>query len=85
VTWRVDFDGPARAELLALDRPGQARILRGLDKLAADPRAAANVKALKGGDCYRLRVGDWRVIYSLHDDVLLVLVLRVGHRSDVYR
>lgn len=63
----------------------QARILRSLDRLAADPRSAANVKALKGDARYRLRVGDWRVIYTLRDDVLVVLVLRVAHRREAYR
>jgi mRNA interferase RelE/StbE len=43
------------------------------------------VTALKGGDTYRLRVGDWRVIYTLHGDVMMVLVVRVGHRREVYR
>jgi mRNA interferase RelE/StbE len=40
---------------------------------------------LKGGDEYRLRVGDWRVVYTLHDDVLTVLVVRIAHRREVYR
>ena len=84
MTWRIEFRPSARSELLALDRPVQARILRRLDRLAADPRTAANVKALSDGTL-RMRVGDWRVIYTLHDDVLLVLVLRVGHRGEVYR
>ncbi len=79
MTWRAEFDDPARADPRAPDRPVQARIVRTLEKLAA------NVKALRGGDRYRLLVGDWRVIYSLHDDVLLVLVPRVGHRREVHR
>lgn len=85
MTWRVEFRPSARIELLKLDRPVQARVLRSLHRLAADPRAASNVKALTGGDEYRLRVGDWRVVYTLHDDVLTVLVVRVAHRGDVYR
>jgi mRNA interferase RelE/StbE len=90
VTWRVEFRPSARAELLKLDRPVQERVLWSLNRLAADPRAAdpraaANVKALKGSDEYRLRVGDWRVVYTLRDDVLTVLVVRVAHRRDVYR
>jgi len=72
-------------ELLALDRLIQARILRSLHRLAAGPRSAANVKALRGGGRYRLRVGDWRVIYTLRDDVLVVLVVRIAHRREVYR
>jgi mRNA interferase RelE/StbE len=43
------------------------------------------VKALKGSDEYRLRVGDWRVVYALLDEVLTVLVLRIANRRDVYR
>jgi mRNA interferase RelE/StbE len=43
-----------------------------------------NVKALEGGG-FRLRVGDWRVLYDLRDDLLVVLVARVAHRRQVYR
>ena len=57
---------------------------RALARLAEAPREAANVKALVGGN-HRLRVGDWRVVDTLRDDVLMVLVLRVGHRRAVYR
>ena len=70
---------------MKLDRPVQERVLRSLRRLAADPRAAASVKALKGSNEYRLRVGDWRVVYTLHDDVLMVLVVRIAHRGEVYR
>jgi mRNA interferase RelE/StbE len=85
VTWRIEFLPSARAQLLALDRPVQVRILRSLHGLAAAPRAAANVKALRGVARYRLRVGDWRVIYTLRDDVLVVLVVRIAHRREAYR
>jgi mRNA interferase RelE/StbE len=68
-----------------LDRPVQARILRSLHRLAVAPRSAANVKALRGKARYRLRVGDWRVIYTLRDDVLLVLVVRIAHRREACR
>jgi mRNA interferase RelE/StbE len=74
----------ARVELLAHDRTVQARVLRSLERLASDPRTAANVKAMGHGR-YRLRVGNWRVIYTLHDDALVVLVLRVAHRREAYR
>ena len=47
--------------------PLQTRLLRSLTRLADDPRNAANVKAMKGSDLYRLRVGDWRVIYALRE------------------
>jgi mRNA interferase RelE/StbE len=57
----------------------RGRIQRAPVRIASNPRPAPNVKTSTGGN-YRLRVGDWWVIYSLRDDILLVLVLRVGHR-----
>lgn len=66
--------------------PLLSRIARALDRLAIDPYGAGNVKALNGGS-YRFRVGDWRVIYTLKEELLLLLVLvvKVGHRRDIYR
>jgi mRNA interferase RelE/StbE len=85
VTWTVRFTAEAERQGDALDPQIRRRVTGALRRLAADPRAASNIKAMQGSDRYRLRVGDWRVIYSLHDDVLLVLVLRIGHRREVYR
>jgi mRNA interferase RelE/StbE len=60
------------------------RIANALARLALDPRHAANVKALRGTNLYRVRVGDWRVIYTLRDEALLILVIRVAHRREAY-
>ena len=48
-------------------------------------RARADVKKLKGRDAWRIRVGDYRVIYEIYDRVLRILVITVGHRREVYR
>lgn len=76
-------------------RPAAARALRGLDPqvrrriqgtialLAQDPRPPG-AQAMQGRPGLRVRVGKYRVIYTVHDDVLLVVVVRLGHRSDVY-
>lgn len=54
--------------------------------LAEAPHALNNnVKALKGTSAYRLRVGDYRVIYELHDCVLTIEIIEVGHRKEVYQ
>ena len=53
--------------------------------LAEEPRPPGVVKMHGGGGYYRLRVGDYRVVYAIEDDVLLVLVVRIGHRREVYR
>ena len=56
-----------------------------MDGLAKEPRPKG-VKKLSGADdLYRIRVGDYRVVYQIRDDRLIVLVVRIGHRKDVYR
>lgn len=64
-----------------------ARLIREkLDQLAQDPYARnPNVTKLQGRPGYRLRVGDWRVIYELEDDRLVIMVLKVAPRGGVYR
>ncbi len=83
MTWRTAFRPSARRQLDALDRPAGERIRRALLRLAADPRAAPDVAAMQGGG-YRLRVGDWRVVYALEDEKLLVMALRTGFRRETY-
>jgi mRNA interferase RelE/StbE len=86
VTWTVAFTKGAEREIARLDRPVQARILQAPVRLEEDPFTAPNVKALRGGgDGYRLRVGDHRVLYQVLDERVLVLVVKVGHRREVYR
>lgn len=67
-----------------LPRQLRARIRARLATLADNPRPPGCVK-LSGQDAYRVRVGDYRIIYTIEDDKLIVLVIDVGHRRDVYR
>ena len=60
------------------------RILTRLTGLETNPRPA-DVKKLKGRDAWRIRVGDYRVIYEIHDRVFQILVMTVGHRREIYR
>jgi mRNA interferase RelE/StbE len=85
VTWAIQYERQAERAIDALDPLIRRRVLNAIGALAADPRAAPNVKALQGQSAYRLRIGDWRVIYTLQDDVLTVLVIRVAHRREAYR
>jgi mRNA interferase RelE/StbE len=63
----------------------QRRIVEKIKEVAADPYARHNnVTKLQGRDAYRLRVGDWRVIYELHDDRLELWALEVGARGEIY-
>ncbi|MDD5140401.1 MAG: type II toxin-antitoxin system RelE/ParE family toxin [Verrucomicrobiales bacterium] len=60
------------------------RVLARLAGLETNPRPQ-DVKKLKGRDAWRIRIGDYRVIYEIHDRVLQILVITVGHRREVYR
>ena len=63
----------------------QKRIVAKIKEVAVDPYAPNNnLTKLQGRDGYRLRVGDWRVIYELQDERLVMLVLDVGPRGDIY-
>lgn len=88
MAWTVEFQRSAAKQLRALDRPIQRRILayfRIQILPADDPRKLG--KALSGdkGGLWRYRIGDYRAISKLEDDKLVVLVLEVGHRREVYR
>ena len=70
-----------------LPRRDQLRVRAKIDALAEDPRPPGAVKLSGGGseEQYRIRAGHYRIIYEIQEQVLLVLVVRVGHRSEVYR
>lgn len=74
-------------QLRAIPQPTALTILRALAGLGDDPRRPdANIKKLAGyDDRYRLRVGDYRVIYDISDRQLIILVLGVGHRREIYQ
>ncbi|WP_292608713.1 type II toxin-antitoxin system RelE/ParE family toxin [Nocardioides sp. REDSEA-S30_B4] len=80
---RVDITPSATRQLRKLDPPTVRRVQGAIELLALDPRPPAS-RQLRGRPGYRVRIGDWRVIYTVDDGVLLVLVLRLGHRRDVY-
>ncbi len=89
MAWKVELDRAAVRDLDKLDRQASRRILAFLHRRVAtldDPRSVG--EALKGsklGEFWKYRVGDYRVVARIEDDVLRVLVVRVGSRDKVYR
>lgn len=83
--YRVEFRPSAGKALLKLDKPVRRRILRATNGLADDPRPAGVVAVKNEQGLLRLRVGNYRVVYTVVDDQVLVLVVAVGHRSVIYR
>lgn len=84
MAYTVELKPAARRDLKALPPDTQRRIRPKIDALAFDPRPPG-VKKLAGQEnLWRVRVGDYRVIYQIHDKILLVLVVRIRHRSGAY-
>ena len=76
---------PAERQLKALAEPVQKRIVKRLRALTGNPRPQG-VKKLSGEeDLYRIREGDCRIIYTIRDKALIVLVLKIGDRKEIYR
>lgn len=84
MTYRILVRRSAQKELEALPKKIRIRVAAVIEALASDPRPQGSIK-LTGDDLYRIRTGDIRVVYSIEDDRLIVIVVRVGHRGDVYR
>jgi mRNA interferase RelE/StbE len=83
--YRLVFKPSAERAFLALPKDDQRRLDKRLLALQDTPRPRG-IKALAGASgVYRLRVGDYRVLYEIHDDQVIVLVLAIGHRREVYR
>jgi mRNA interferase RelE/StbE len=82
--YHIEYDAGVLKSLRRVPHNIQDRILKRIGALADNPRGPGCVK-LTGEEAYRVRVGDYRIIYTVEDDRLLVLVVDIGHRGDVYR
>lgn len=84
-SYKVELTRSAEKDLRRIDRARVPAIYQALEGLTQDPRPPG-VKKLAGADrSYRIRVGIYRVVYEIHDDVLVVLVVRISSRQDAYR
>jgi mRNA interferase RelE/StbE len=84
-TYTVLLTASAARDLKKVQRVDQERIASAIDGLATDPRPHGHEKLQGAKDLYRVRSGDYRIIYRIDDKAIRVLVARIGHRRDVYR
>ena len=83
--YKVSIKRSAVKEIEAIpQKKERQRIVRCIGQLANDPRPTGSRK-LSGHDKYRIRQGSYRIVYSIEDNELVVVVVKVGHRKDVYR
>ena len=85
MTYRISVSRPAQRDLRSIrDREVRQRIANAIEQLAENPRPQQAQKLRDANDVWRIRVGDWRICYTVETDHLIVLILIVGQRGDVY-
>ena len=82
--YRIEIKKSAEKELKKIKRKDQERIIERIRGLAQNPRPPGS-KRLSGEEKYRIRQGDYRILYQIFDDTVLVVVVRIAHRRDVYK
>ena len=83
MAYSIDFKPIAKRQLAKLNKIIQLRLETKIDALTGNPRPHGYKKLQGFENRYRIRVGDYRVIYEIHDNVLLVLIVKIGHRRDI--
>jgi len=83
-SYSIEIKKSAAKEISALPRNDTERIIRKIQLLADDPRPHG-CRKLSGEEKYRIRVGPYRILYQIEDEKLVIYVVKVGHRRDVYR
>jgi len=84
MTYGIDFHPAAERELEKLSTKDREKVVTGIEALSHNPRPPKSEK-MSALDAYRLRIGDYRVIYSIEDQILVILVVKVAKRKDAYR
>ena len=87
LNYKLEFSNEAKKYLKKLDKPTARRILEAVESIKVAPRQHSSIKKMQGYDAevYRLRVGNYRIIYEIIDDKLIIVIVRVGPRGDIYK
>ena len=83
-SYSIEFAKGVRKDFKSIPTNDADRILKKIESLSRDPRPMDSRK-LTSEDAYRVRIGNYRVVYDIYDQVLLILVLKIGHRKNVYK
>lgn len=82
--WQIQIERKAQKALKKISEPYKSKIIEKIEGLADEPRPH-NCKKLKGvSGLWRVRVSDYRIVYQIIDEKLLILIVRIGHRKDIY-
>ncbi|MBD3616644.1 MAG: type II toxin-antitoxin system RelE/ParE family toxin [Gracilimonas sp.] len=84
MSWKVQIERKAQKELKKIPDPYKSNIIDTIEQLTEDARPPGCTKLKGASDLWRVRVNDYRVVYQIKDEQLLILVIRIGHRKDIY-
>ncbi len=82
--YKIFIERSAQKSLSKIPNPNRNRIIESISGLSTIPRPQG-AKKLTGRDAWRIRVGNYRIIYEIHDDKVIILIVKIGHRRDVYK
>ena len=85
MTFRIEFTRSAANALKAIPKTARKRIAKKIESLAEGPPDPAKTKMKGNNPFHRVKAGDYCIIYEIQDEILLILILKIGHRKDVYR
>ena len=83
-SYRIYLRRSAAKELKRLPKPTIQKVIKRIESLAIDPRPVDCVK-LTGQELYRIRQGSYRIVYSIQDNELIIWIIKIGHRKDIYK
>lgn len=83
--YRIEIKQSAAKTLKKIPKPDLKRIGMAIDNLAENPPDPATTKMRGNNPFHKIRVGNYRIVYDIHDDKLLILIIKIGHRKDIYR
>jgi len=83
MSYKITFTDTSRKQFRKLDKVIQERIIKSLERIRIRPESF--VKKLVGDPSYRLRVGDYRIILDIQKSELVILVIKIGHRKNIYK
>jgi mRNA interferase RelE/StbE len=83
IDYKIEIKKSAQKELKNLPDKALKKVIEKIGSLVTNPRPAG-CKKLSGDEKYRIRIGNYRVLYSIEDEILVIFIVKVGHRKDVY-
>ncbi len=84
-SYKIEWKQSAKKELKKLDKQIIPRILQAVENLADNPYSSGSKKLIGSGSIYRIRISDYRIIYNIQSSVLIIEIIKVGHRREIYR